>query len=110
MQEVHKSKAVPEALILNGVAFRDSSGESVDADPKKALNASPLGNLEGKKPPFLIMHGDNDTLVSPMQSKRLYDALKAKNSPVEYIVVKGGEHADDLWYQKAVMDEVVAFF
>ncbi|MFQ6342050.1 alpha/beta hydrolase fold domain-containing protein [Campylobacter sp. VTCC 70190] len=110
VQEVHKSKAVTEALMLNGVAFKDFSGAAIDADEKKALAASPLGNLDGKKPPFLIMHGDSDTLVSPMQSKRLYVALRAKKIPVDYVVVKNAEHADDLWYQQVVFDEVIRFF
>ena len=110
VQEVHKSSAVTEALMLNGMAFRDFRGASIDSNPTKALAASPLGNLAGKKPPFLIMHGDSDTLVSPMQSKRLYDVLKAKGAAVEYIVLKGAEHADDLWYQQGVISEVVGFF
>lgn len=110
VQDVHSSNAVTEALLLHGVAFRDFKGASIDSNPKKALEASPLGHLKGNKPPFLIMHGDSDTLVSPMQSKRLFDALKAKNSKVEYIVLKGANHGDEMWYQDEVIDEVVRFF
>lgn len=110
IQEVHSSNAVTEALLLHGAAFRDFKGASINSNPSKALAASPLGHVKGKKPPFLIMHGDSDTLVSPMQSKRLFDALKAKNSKVEYIVLKGANHGDEPWYQDEVINEVVRFF
>lgn len=72
IQKVHQSPAVTEALLVNGAAFRDFAGAAITADPKKALAASPMGHLNGKKPPFLIMHGSADTLVSPEQSAQLY--------------------------------------
>ena len=36
-QKVHESPAVTEALLVNGPAFRDYAGESIMADPKKAM-------------------------------------------------------------------------
>lgn len=108
---VHKSAAVTEALLLNGPAFGASPGAPVDAAPARALAASPMGHVRGgHKPPFLIMHGSADTLVSPVQSRQLYQALKAENSPADYIVLKGAGHGDDTWYQQPVIDEVVSWF
>lgn len=107
---VHRSPAVTEALLLNGVAFRDFAGASVMSDPKKALNASPMGHLEGKKPPLLLMHGDIDDLVSPIQSLQMYEALKKRNQPVEYVLVKNAQHGDIHWFQEPIISKVVQWF
>lgn len=107
---VHRSPAVTEALLLNGVAFRDFAGASVMSDPTKALNASPMGHLEGKKPPLLLMHGDIDDLVSPIQSSQMYEALKNRNQPVEYVLVKNTQHGDIHWFQEPIISKVVQWF
>lgn len=107
---VHRSPAVTEALLLNGVAFRDFAGASVMSDPTKALNASPMGHLEGKKPPLLLMHGDIDDLVSPIQSSQMYEALKKRNQPVEYVLVKNAQHGDIRWFQEPTISKVVQWF
>ncbi|STW80673.1 lipase/esterase [Klebsiella michiganensis] len=77
---------------------------------KKALAASPMGHISGKKPPFLIMHGSADTLVSPVQSQQLYRALKKEGNPADYVLLAGAEHGDDSWYQKPVIERVVNWF
>lgn len=107
---VHRSPAVTEALLLNGAAFRDFAGASVMSDPAKALQASPMGHLEGKKPPLLLMHGDIDDLVSPIQSSQMYEALKKRNQPVEYILVKNAQHGDIHWFQEPIISKVVQWF
>ncbi|MCW2039287.1 alpha/beta hydrolase fold domain-containing protein [Xanthomonas campestris] len=110
VQKVHQSPAVTEALLVNGPAFGTSPGASISDNPGKALAASPLGHLEGAKPPFLIMHGTADTLVSPSQSAHLYEALKAKHSKADYILVEGAGHGDLQWYQAPVIERVVTWF
>ena len=108
--EVHASPAVTEALIVNGPAFGKFPGASIHADRTKAMNASPLGHVDGSEPPTLLMHGSDDTLVSPMQSKHFYEALKAKKVDVSYVLVKGAHHGDDPWYQAPVIERVVTWF
>ncbi len=109
-QKVHQSMSATEALLVNGPAFRDFVGASIGHQPEKALQASPMGHIQGPKPPFLIMHGSADSLVSPVQSVQLYDALKKQGQQVTYILVKGAEHGDIHWYQEPVIDEVVNWF
>jgi dipeptidyl aminopeptidase/acylaminoacyl peptidase len=43
-------------------------------------------------PPFLIQHGAEDTTVSPQQSQKLHDALRAKNVPAELVIYPGVKH------------------
>ncbi len=108
--KVHSSPAVTEALLVNGPAFGKFPGASIQADKKKAMNASPMGHVDGSEPPILLMHGSDDTLVSPMQSKHFYEALKAKKVDVDYVLVKGAHHGDDPWYQPEVIERVVTWF
>ncbi|AVR01420.1 alpha/beta hydrolase [Pluralibacter gergoviae] len=110
VQNVHRSPAVTEALLVNGTAFRDFPGAAIGSDEKKALAASPMGHLSGKKPPFLIMHGSADTLVSPLQSQQLYNALKKAGDRADYVILAGAEHGDDTWYQTPVIERVVNWF
>ncbi|MBS0969522.1 alpha/beta hydrolase [Nissabacter archeti] len=109
-QAIQRSPAITQALLINGVAFKEHGGAPITADPARALAASPMGHLEGPKPPFLIMHGSADTLVSPVQSQQLYEALKARGNQAEYVIIDGAEHADLHWFQPAVIDRVVSWF
>ncbi|BDI33694.1 hypothetical protein CCAX7_57450 [Capsulimonas corticalis] len=61
-------------------------------DPKLAADASPITFVSKSAPPFLIMHGDKDSLVPVAQSQELYDALKADGADVTLKIVAGAEH------------------
>lgn len=109
-ENVHASAAVTEALLLNGPAFKDFAGASVNADPQKAKAASPISHVDGTEPPFLLMHGSGDKVVSPLQSKKMFEALQNKKVEAEYVLVRGAEHGDLPWYQPGVISRVVNFF
>lgn len=110
IQKVHQSPAVTEALLVNGVAFNEYPGASILSDSDKALAASSLGHIKKNLPPFLIMHGTEDKLVSPVQSEQLYEALKQSGNRVTYVKVEGAAHGDTVWFQKPIIDKVVAWF
>ncbi|AFD26654.1 alpha/beta hydrolase [Deinococcus gobiensis] len=110
VQRVHASPAVTEALLLHGPAFGDSAGGPVDRDPAQARQASPVGHLGGPKPPFLILHGSADQLVSPVQSRQLYEGLRGAGQSAEYLLVEGAGHGDGPWYQPELIGRVVAWF
>ena len=110
IQKVHESPAVTEALLLYGPAFAEFAGKDILSDPQKAMSASPLGHVKADMPPFLIMHGSADKLVSPVQSEQLYNALTKKGNKVDYIVVEGAGHGDFYWYQPAIINKVVSWF
>ena len=110
IQKVHASPAVTEALLLYGPAFADFAGKSILSDPQKALQASPMGHIKTNMPPFLIMHGSADKLVSPVQSEQLYKALVEKGNKADYVVVDKAGHGDIYWFQPAVINKVVDWF
>ncbi len=58
----------------------------------KAAMASPDTYINGKEPPFLILHGSIDPTVAPEQSKILRNALEAVGVPVHMYLVPGGVH------------------
>ena len=57
-----------------------------------ARSASPFTYIDAKNPPFLIQHGAADITVSPTQSKRLYEALRAAGVPAELVIYPGVAH------------------
>jgi len=110
IQKVHQSPAATEALLVNGPAFATFAGAAIGSDPAKALAAGSMGHLDGAKPPMLLMHGTADQLVSPVQSKQLYEALRARGDSVDLVLVEGAGHGDLHWYQPAVITRVVDWF
>lgn len=110
IQKVHQSAAVTEALLVNGVAFNQFPGASLADTPDKALTASPVGHIRGDEPPFLIMHGSSDTLVSPWQSAHLYKALISQGVEARYLLIEGAGHGDISWFQPETISMVVAWF
>jgi acetyl esterase/lipase len=65
---------------------------SLNLDKLKA--ASPVTYASGDAPPFLLLHGDVDTLVPLSQSVFLYEALWKAGADVRLHVVHGGDHLD----------------
>jgi acetyl esterase/lipase len=53
---------------------------------------SPLTYVSVGDPPFLIIHGQEDDLVPPQQSKMLYQALEADGIPTELVWVANAGH------------------
>lgn len=52
-------------------------------------------NQAAIKKPLLLIHGVKDTQVSYKQSEKLYEELKEKGAPVEYLELKDGTHFFD---------------
>ncbi|MDD5938992.1 MAG: alpha/beta hydrolase [Clostridiales bacterium] len=80
------------------------------ACPEKAAAADPRTYLTPESPPFLLLHGTEDTLVPPSCSEKLYEALQARGVPADYYRIQGADHADYPFFQPQVMDLVAGFF
>ena len=89
IRKVHESPAVTEALLVNGVAFNTFPGMAITENKEKAQYASPIYHIDGSEPPFLLMHGSADMLVSPLQSAHMFEALKDNGQKEsEYVLLK----------------------
>lgn len=76
---------------------------------ERKRSASAVCQVTAQTPPFLIFHGDQDTLVPIAQSESLYQKLCEAGVAAEYYVLEGEGHGADSFYQKEVMDIVWRF-
>jgi acetyl esterase/lipase len=108
VQEIHKSPSAPEAMLVNGAAVFGPGGSILD-NPDKAAKANPITYVTKDDPPFLLMHGDQDTLVSPNQTQILHEALINKGVDSTRYVVKGAGHGGDIWAQPKIVNLIIDF-
>lgn len=73
------------------------------------VRASAVKQVTKDTPPFLILHGENDDLVDPENSRRMYEALREVGVRAEFYLAEGAGHGDPLFYQKD-MEKVVLEF
>jgi acetyl esterase/lipase len=112
----HDSESSPEALLVNGVSFTGRGDGPIASVPEKAEAASPAGLLirkpaDVKAPPFLLIHGTADRMVSPAQSAHMAELLKEAHVPFRYYLLEGVDHSSDpAWYQEPICDLIVKFF
>ena len=67
-------------------------GGSFAEKPDPWRQASAALHVSADTPPFLILHGEQDTLVPITQAEHMAAALKAAGIPVEFIRVKNAGH------------------
>lgn len=88
--------------------FLPTSSAGIDAN---ARAASPVTYASKDDPPFLIVHGDSDTLVPVEQSRELDELLRKNGVETQLYVVPGGGHGSSTFKnQQEVMQMVVDFF
>jgi acetyl esterase/lipase len=71
---------------------------SLTRQPEKFAAASPLDQVHAGAPPFLVIHGDADTLVPVAIAHEFVERLRAASkAPVVYLELKGAQHAFDVF-------------
>ncbi len=109
-QKGHASAGATEALWALGTPTFGGKDGGVLAHPEESAKASPIEYVSEKSAPMLLMHGNNDTLVSPGQTDILFQALRAKGVEAERYVVNGAAHGGIYWVQEPVLNIIVEFF
>jgi acetyl esterase/lipase len=93
---------------------------SVRDDPAAVVPTNPVTYVSSSSPPFVLLHGSADQLVSPSQTLILHTALRAKGVDSTRYVVKGANHGDltfmggdpnaaKQWSSQQVMGDIVSF-
>ncbi len=59
--------------------------------------ASPINQVTADDPPFLLIHGDQDGIVSVAQSQAMYDKLLEVGVPARLVIVQNGGHDLKAW-------------
>lgn len=77
--------------------------------PDLAKAASPVTYVDKNDPPFLIIHGEKDQLVSPRQSKLLSAWLNVAGVANEVIIVKDAPHFGVMFDADDIRNKVMAF-
>ena len=109
-RRLHDSAGITEAMWVKGVPGFGGPDGGVKDFPEEARKASPLYYVSEKSVPMLLMHGDKDKSVSPSQTDKLYQALRAKGVEAERYIIPGAAHGGPHWVQEPVMKIIVEFF
>jgi acetyl esterase/lipase len=68
-----------------------------DRHPEIYAAASPILRIHDQAPPFLLIHGDHDSIIPVGEARSFRDALRARSrNAVEYVELPKAGHAFDL--------------
>ena len=72
--------------------------KTIEEDPELYRSVSPTHRVHSDAPPFLVFHGDQDSLV-PVEDARAFVKRMEETSrnPVLYVEMPGAEHAFDIF-------------
>ncbi len=90
----------PESILIGAAPL---------ARPDLAKAASPVTYVDKNDPPFLIIHGEKDELVSPKQSQLLSAWLSLAGVKNELIIVKDAPHFGAMFDEDAIRTKVIQF-
>lgn len=90
----------PESLLIGAAPL---------ARPDLAKVASPVTYVDKNDPPFLIIHGEKDDLVSPKQSQLLSSWLSVVSVQNELFIVKDAPHFGVMFDTDEVRGKVMNF-
>ncbi len=110
IQAKHRSEGATETLWVNGSPVFGGKSGGLAANPEGVKAANPMTYISDKTAPFLLMHGDADTLVSPSQSELLRQALADHHIEAVRYLVQGAAHGGPYWVQPEVMQIIIQFF
>ncbi len=81
-------------LMQGQLVFRDGiAGKPEQQIEDAAKLISPVYHVRPGLPPFLLIHGDADSLIPMQQSQKFVDAVRNVNGSAELIVKQGGDHS-----------------
>lgn len=70
----------------------------LDEEPERFVEASPIHHVNEDAPPFLIVHGDKDTLAPVADARAFAERLRAvSRQPVLYAEMQGAQHAFEVF-------------
>lgn len=65
--------------------FTDDDIKDMFGPPERYASTQPINHVDGKNPPMLLMHGEDDVSVFPKNTRNLANKIKAAGGPVETV-------------------------
>lgn len=102
-------QSTPFGLNIREPALERLLGAAPAKAEQLARLASPVYLVDGRDPPLLLLHGDQDPQMPINQSHELEGAYERAGLEVEFIVVHGAAHGGDAFYSAENVDRVADF-
>ncbi|MBR1645381.1 MAG: alpha/beta hydrolase fold domain-containing protein [Selenomonadaceae bacterium] len=109
LQNLYNSAASVTSLFVNGIPAFGGVDGGILAHPVSAERANPINYITKNSAPMLLMHGTNDSVVSPAQTELLFKALLSQDVEAERYLITNAGHADEHWQQENVLGVITEF-
>ncbi len=91
-------------------AHREAEYGSLEKDREFLESIAPINHLDKVQAPLMVVHGANDPRVPLSEAQQLVEALKARDIPVEFLVLEDEGHGIvKLKNKKVTYPAIVAF-
>jgi acetyl esterase/lipase len=92
-----QDRSTPERAEFVKFLQRVVVGRTIRRHPDIYRRASPIARVHPKAPPFLVIHGSNDSVIPVQQARSFVEQLKAvSRSTVGYLELPGAGHGFDM--------------
>lgn len=103
------AQSTPHGLKVRVPALQLLLGGQPEEKPELARLASPVFHVDGKDPPLLLVHGDQDPQAPINQSHELQGRYAAARRPCVFHVVHGGKHGGKEFFDAERVELIGAF-
>jgi acetyl esterase/lipase len=94
-----RDRAGPRGERVGNWMARRIVGATIDEDRDRFVRMSPVHHVGPHAPPFCVIHGGRDNLVSVEQARRFAAALReVSRKPVVYAELPGASHAFEVFH------------
>ena len=85
-------------------------GKTIEEDPHRFIQASPLSQISEKSPPMFLYHGGFDRIVSPTNTQKMKAALDTAGVHAETYVMQGMGHIPVFLFDNSAVKAAIRFF
>jgi acetyl esterase/lipase len=96
-------------LAVREPALKRLLGAAPDQVPDQAKLASPIFHVDGKAPPIMLLHGDQDTQMPLNQVYEMQWAYEQAGLHAEVLILHGVDHDAVPFFRDAPVERVVKF-
>ena len=72
--------------------FTDPDIQDMFGPPARYTDTQPISHVDGRNPPLLLLHGEDDTAVWPKNTRNLAARVTAEGGPVETVIYPKMSH------------------